>query len=112
MSSVATSLARVMGLRAGTTTTAVPSLRVVVAAEARARAMSGSTMSPQSLGTGFSTATGSVCCSGTQIESNPSSSARLARIAISVERTVGMVEIPNVTMAPIVQDMGRKVPRP
>ncbi len=68
---------------------------LVVAADALARAMSGSTMSPQSLGTGFSTLTGSVCCSGTQIESNPSPSARFARMAMSVERCVGMKEIPR-----------------
>ena len=93
MSSVATSLASRIGWRSGTSTMPVASFSVVVTPDARASATNGSTMSAYTLGMtpsgepgqGESVFTGIMGCSGTQSESNPSSSIFRATVATSTE---------------------------
>ena len=94
-SRVAARFASRMGECSGTTTTAVPSMSVLVVADARASMTNGSTISPQARGMSRTVSTGSVGCSGAQSESNPSSSARGASTAGSMERCVGSTAIPT-----------------
>ena len=71
----------------------VASFSVVVTPDARARATNGSTMSAYTLGMtpsaepgqGDAVVTGIMGCSGTQSESNPSSSTLRAMVATSTE---------------------------